>query len=99
MKTFNISGQLAQALLPVGSNINISKISLTNIQNVSKCKVDLYIEKSLSGKFYILKSVELPIGATLIHDFTFNNNTNEYGLYLKLTKSASEIPSVDVIIK
>ena len=104
-KYFNITGassaaaELTRELLAPGDDVKVSSISLTNVHANTKCTVDLYIEKSLTGKFYILKSVELPIGATLMHDFTFNNGTDEYGLYLKLTKSASETPSVDVIIK
>jgi len=47
----------------------------------------------------LLKAVELPIGATLIYeDIKFNNNVNQFGLYIKLTKSASETPTVDVVI-
>ena len=85
-KYFNISGELTQQLLAPGDNVNISKISLTNIQKVSKCKVDLYIEKALTGKFYLLKGVELPIGATLIYDdIKFSNRAGEFGLYIKLT--------------
>ena len=61
---FNISGELTQELLAAGSNVGVNKISLTNTQKVSKCKVDLYIEKKLTGKFYLLKGVELPIGAS-----------------------------------
>ena len=95
----NITGELTQQLLAPSDNVRISKISLTNIQKVSKCKVDLYIEKKLTGKFYLLKGVELPIGTTLIYDnMKFNNNTGEFSLYIKLTKSASETPAVDVII-
>ena len=45
----NISGELTQQLLAPGDNVKISKISLTNIQKVSECKVDLYIEKRLLG--------------------------------------------------
>ena len=41
---FNISGELTQQLLAPGDNVNVSKISLTNTQKVSSCKVDLYIE-------------------------------------------------------
>tara|TARA_Y100001963_G_C6598588_1_gene361402 strand:+ start:41 stop:559 length:519 start_codon:yes stop_codon:yes gene_type:complete len=86
----NISGELTKQLLAPGDNVNVSKISLTNIQKVSECKVDLYIEKTLSGKFYLLKGVELPIGATLIYDdISFNNGTNQFGLYIKLTDGAS----------
>ena len=83
---FNISGELTQQLLAPGDNVNVSKISLTNIQKVSSCKVDLYIEKTLTGKFYLLKGVELPIGATLIYDdIKFSNANDQFGLYIKLT--------------
>jgi len=89
-KYFNISGELTQQLLAPGDNVNVSKISLTNTQKVSKCKVDLYIEKALTGKFYLMKGVELPIGATLIYDdMKFSNNTDEFGLYIKLTDGDS----------
>ena len=96
---FNITGELTQELLAAGSDTTVSKISLTNIEGSNKCTVDLYIEKKLKGKFYLLKGVELPIGATLIYDsMSFSNKASEFGLYIKLTKSASETPAVDVII-
>ena len=96
----NISGEITQELLAAGDGINVSKISLTNIHADTKCTVDLYIEKKLTGTFYLLKAIELPIGVTLIYeDIKFNNNSNEFGLYIKLTKSASETPTVDVILK
>tara|TARA_R110002020_G_scaffold261816_2_gene476198 strand:- start:191 stop:709 length:519 start_codon:yes stop_codon:yes gene_type:complete len=82
----NISGELTKQLLAPGDNINLSKISLTNTQKVSSCKVDLYIEKKLTGKFYLLKGVELPLGTTLIYDdIKFNNSADQFGLYIKLT--------------
>jgi len=96
---FNITGELTQELLAAGDGESVSKISLTNIEGSNKCTVDLYIEKKLTGKFYLLKGVELPIGATLIYDsMSFSNKASEFGLYIKLTKSASETPAVDVII-
>ena len=96
----NISGEITKELLAAGDNVNVSKISLTNIHANTKCTVDLYIEKKLTGTFYLLKAVELPIGATLIYDnIKFNNSADEFGLYIKLTKSASETPSVDVILE
>ena len=50
----------------------------------------MYIEKKLKGKFYLLKGVELPIGATLLYDnVQFSNATDEFGLYIKLTDGAS----------
>ena len=95
----NITGELTQELIAVGNNAKTSSISLTNIHGSNKCTVGLYIEKKLVGTFYILKDVTLPIGATLTHPLSFNNNKDEFGLYIKLTNSASETPAVDVIIK
>ena len=94
----NISGELTQELLAPGDDIKVLSISLTNIHADTACTADLYIEKKLTGTYYIIKGVELPIGAILSHDFTFDNSVDEFGLYLKLTKSASETPTVDVII-
>ena len=94
----NISGELTQELLATGDDIKVSSISLTNIHADTTCTVDLYIEKKLTGTYYIIKGVELPVGVILSHDFTFDNSDDEFGLYLKLTKSASETPTVDVII-
>ena len=45
---YNITGELTQELLAAGDGVSVSKISLTNIQKVSKCKVDLYIERKLT---------------------------------------------------
>ena len=94
----NISGELTQELLAAGDDMRVSSISLTNIHASTTCTVDLYIEKKLTGTFYIINGVELPVGAILSHDFTFDNRTGEFGLYIKLTKGASETPTVDVII-
>ena len=85
-KYYNITGELTQELLAVGDNISVSKISLTNIQKVSNCKLDLYIEKKLTGKFYLLKNVDLPNGATLVYDdIRFSTAVGEFDLYIKLT--------------
>tara|TARA_R110002096_G_scaffold428638_1_gene640577 strand:- start:260 stop:769 length:510 start_codon:yes stop_codon:yes gene_type:complete len=86
----NISGELTQELLSTEDNLSVSEIYLTNTQKVSKCKVDLYVEKKLTGKFYLLKGVELPIGATLIYDNAkLGSITNESALYIKLTDGAT----------
>ena len=100
---FNITGELTQELLAAGDNTGVSSISLTNVDSTDTAvdaDVDLYIEKKLTGKFYLLKSVSIPVGVILLHDIkSFNNKTNEFGLYIKLTKSASETPAVDVILQ
>tara|TARA_R110002073_G_C9055737_1_gene544403 strand:+ start:11 stop:325 length:315 start_codon:yes stop_codon:yes gene_type:complete len=97
----NISGELTQELLAAGDNVNITSISLVNTHASTTCTVDLYIEKQLTGKFYILKSLQLPVGSTLIlenNDIKFSNKAGQFGLYIKLTQGASETPTVDVII-
>ena len=96
----NISGELTQELLAVGDDLNVRQISLANVHASTTCTVDLYIEKT-TGLFYFMKGVAIPAGVTLIlekGDLQFNNKTNEFGLYIKLTKGASETPTVDVII-
>ena len=97
----NISGELTQELLAVGDGVNVTSISLVNIHASTTCTVDLYIEKKLTGKFYIMKSLQLPVGSTLVlegNDVKFSNKANQFGLYIKLTQGASETPIVDVII-
>ena len=95
----NITGELTTVLLAAGSNTLVSSISLCNVHADTKCTVDVYIEKQKLGKFYLLKAIELPVGVTLLDEnISFDNSTSEFGLFIKLTKSASETPSVDVIL-
>ena len=90
---FNITGELTQELLAAGDSTDVSSISLTNVDSTGTAvdaDVDLYIEKKLTGKFYLLKSIKIPYGVTLFHDVTgFNNRTDEFGLYIKLTKGTT----------
>jgi hypothetical protein len=95
----NITGELTTVLLAAGSNTLVSSISLCNVHADTKCTVDVYIEKQKFGKFYLLKTIELPVGVTLLDEnISFDNSIGEFGLFIKLTKSASETPSVDVIL-
>tara|TARA_R100001377_G_scaffold21721_2_gene11520 strand:+ start:749 stop:1057 length:309 start_codon:yes stop_codon:yes gene_type:complete len=97
---YNISGELTQELLAAGDAVTVTSISFVNTHATASCTVDLYIEKCSLGKFYLLKGVDLPIGNTLMYDSVkFLNSTGEFGLYVKLNKSASETPAVDVIIQ
>ena len=87
-KHHNITGELTQELLAAGSNANVSSISLTNVNFGGSTLIDLYIEKQLTGKFYLLKKVELPVGVTLTHDIVgLRDTVGEFGLFIKLTKS------------
>ena len=92
----NISGEVTNELLAPGDNVSVSQVTLTNVGTDGlQCNIDLYIEKNLVGKFYLLKNNQLNKGTTLVR---FSNAVNEFGLYIKLTKSALEIPAVDVVI-
>ena len=100
----NVTGELTKQLLAVGDGVNVTSISLTNVDSSTTTVdsvVDLYIEKQGLGRFYLLKSVSIPVDAALRlekGDVNFNNGTSQFGLFIKLTKSASETPTVDVII-
>ena len=97
--TGGVDAELTRELLAAGDNTSVSLISLANVHASTKCSVDLYIEKNLVGKFYLLKKVVLPVGVTLFHDIkSFSNKAGGIGLFIKLTKSASETPAVDVIL-
>jgi len=103
---FNITGassaaaELTRELLAPGDGEVVNEVALTNVHADTTCSVDLYIEKKLTGRFYLLKGIDLPVKTTLsVTTGGFSNATGEYGLYIKLTKSASETPTVDVILK
>mgnify|MGYP003648693570 FL=1 len=93
----NISGELTQEVLAVGDSDVVSLISLVNTHASASCTVDVYIEKKLTGKFYLAKAVTLPIGVTLVLDGVgFNNGSGGFSLFIKLTGSSAS--TVDVII-
>tara|TARA_R100000935_G_C2794040_1_gene147324 strand:+ start:16 stop:528 length:513 start_codon:yes stop_codon:yes gene_type:complete len=88
IRHFNITGELTQQLLAAGDNIGVSSISLANTDSLHNGIVDLYIEKKLTGKFYLLKNVVIPPGVTLIHDVLgFDNGKDQFSMYVKLTKT------------
>ena len=92
---YNISGELTQELLAAGDSVNATSISLANVDSSTTTVdsvVDLYIEKRLTGKFYLLKGVNIPVGSTLVlekKDINFNNGIGQFGLFIKLTKSTT----------
>jgi len=93
---FNITGALTQELLSAGDSVLVSSIQLVNTHATDSVTVDVFIEKKLTGTFYLLKKINLPIGVTLVYDAAkFNNRVGEFGLYIKLSAADS---TVDVII-
>tara|TARA_R100001377_G_scaffold79816_1_gene58285 strand:- start:272 stop:823 length:552 start_codon:yes stop_codon:yes gene_type:complete len=91
----NVTGELTKQLLAVGDGVNVTSISLTNVDSSTTTVdsvVDLYIEKQGLGRFYLLKSVSIPVDAALRlekGDVNFNNGTSQFGLFIKLTKGTT----------
>ena len=71
---------------------------MANVHATLPCSVDLFVEKIDHGRFYYFKGLVLPANTSVNQGVSFNNNIGEFGLYIKLTKSASEVPAVDVIL-
>jgi len=95
----NISGELTQQVVAAGDGSKVSSISLVNTHASTTCTVDMYVERKLHGKFYLAKSVALPVGVTLVLDGTsFSVGEYGFGLFIKLTQGASETPTVDVML-
>ena len=101
----NISGETTTELFSAKDSIRAESISIVNTHATTKCTVDLYAgtlstpSSKVATKYYLLKAVELPVGVTLEHDFgSSSGGMGQLGLYIKLTKSASETPTVDVIL-
>ena len=94
---FNITTALTQELVAAGDSVRVSSIQLVNIHATDSVNIDLYIEKKLTGRFYLLKAVELPVGVTLVQDnIDFDNSSKGFGLYIKLSAADS---AVDIILK
>ena len=95
----NISGELTQELLAAGDGVKMTSISLANIHSTSHVIIDVYIEKKLTGKFYLIKNYTLLHGSTLVLDHKtisgFSSAIGRFGLYIKLNAADS---AVDVII-
>ena len=86
-KYHNITGELTQVLLEAGSNIPVSKISLTNI-DFFKDGDPLQIQNLINNQLRI---------SSLQADILGYNG--QFSLNIKLTKSASETPAVDVVLQ
>ena len=92
----NVTGETTTELISAGTNLNISQISLANVQGSLPCSVDLFITKQDVGTYYFFKQVSIPADTALMHNINFN--AKEFTLFIKLTQSASETPQVDVIL-
>ena len=95
----NITGKLTQELLAVGDGIRVSSVLLSNIHASDSVTVALYIEKKLTGRFYIVKALVIPYGVSVLLDSSYVNFDNTkvgYALHIQLSASDS---AVDITIK
>ena len=92
----NVTGETTTELISAGSNLNVSKISLANVEGTNSVSIDLFITKEDTGSYYFFKQLALPADSAFVYDINFN--TKEFTLFIKLTQSASETPAVDVIL-
>ena len=90
MAQFNISGALTQKLFAEGDGGTISSIWFCNRHASDAVTIDLYIEKKLTGRFYYLKSKSIAV-ASFLQIENININVNDFGLYIKLNNSDSEV--------
>jgi len=99
----NITTVLTQNLLAAGDNVNSVKyISIANVDASNTAKVDLFLNKK-EKNYYILKEVEVPLGATLVlgpeDNISFNNSSNGFSLRIQVDSGdGSTAVPVDVII-
>jgi len=94
----NITGELTTELITPGDRERVSSVTMANVHGTLPCSVDLFVEKIGTGRFYYFKGLVLPANTSVSQGVSFDNNIGEFGLYIKLTKSASETPAVDVIL-
>lgn len=93
----NITTTLTQDLLTAGDNVNNAKsITISNTEASNDALVDLFLNKG-TDNFYILKTVLVPNGSTLVlnqqDNISFDNSNDGFSLRIKSTEN------VDVIIK
>ncbi len=99
----NITTTLTQDLLAAGAGINnIKYITIANVHASVDAKVDLFLNKK-EENFYILKSVLIPVGNTLIlgpdDNIAFNNGKTGFSLRMQVDNGSGAASAVDVILK
>tara|TARA_R100000234_G_scaffold116790_1_gene94284 strand:- start:41 stop:364 length:324 start_codon:yes stop_codon:yes gene_type:complete len=100
----NITTVLTQDLLAAGDGVNNARsITIANVDSTNAAKVDLFLNKK-ERNYYILKAVEIPLGATLVlgpeDNISFNNSSNGYSMRIQVDSGdGSTAVAVDVIIK
>ena len=69
-KHFNITGERTRELLAARSDISATSISLANVDSSHSSIVDLYIEKTGTGKFHLLFGLYIKLTKTTTFTLT-----------------------------
>ena len=81
---YNISGELSVELLAPGDRKNVTSVSFANVNTFKHVFLDFFMKKAETGKFYLLKNLKIPAGASYVYDADVNNRASQFGLYVKL---------------
>ena len=98
-----ITGVLTNELIAIGEDYGgISSVLASNVHATSPSYIDIFLRTSCNTKYYFCKGYLLQKGDTLILNnkhMSFNNTSDGFGLYVKLTAAVGETPAVDILIK
>jgi len=98
----NITTTLTQNLLAAGDKVAAKSITLSNVDSTNDAIVDLFLNQG-DNNYYILKSVLIPLGSTLVLDegdsISFNNSSSGFSLRIQVDDGSTTAVAVDVIIK
>ena len=97
-KYYNITSDLTKELITEAEGVNARSIIFCN-KNSTHWTVDLYVEKALTGKFYIFKDMMLSGNDTIERHLNLALGVNGFGLFVKINKGSGITPAVDIIIK
>ena len=77
----------------------ISKVIITNVDTLTAQDVEVYIDDG-TNKYYFIKGVDIPVGASLVLDEGLDFNKAKYSLILRTyNDGGGGAPSLTVIIK
>ena len=69
----NVTGETTTELISADSNIDISKISLANVEGSNSVSIDLFITKEDVSSYYFFKQLALPADSAFVYDINYNS--------------------------
>ena len=96
----NISGTSAVNIIPIlTGNGNISTLTISNT-HTHEFSAAVYVEDASNTKFYLIKTVVIQPGSTLVLDGEYLAfNARAYGLWVKLEAAASGTSTATIVNK